>query len=314
MSPVASQQLDRELLEHTANLSPVPLPPALAAARRDIGLAAADFLAVSEGALVRPWAWRAGSEEEVRYGFYRAVELLEAAEGDARAAAESGPASSAAARLIAPSTIARWDLHGLLAGLSGEDYDADPGDGEWTVRLTLGHVISSQRAYGWGTAWWQERGFAADDPAMPPGLPEELWSTLPDEATDEAGGAPSEIRDRLDAVLDQSAERLAGLPDDRLALGARWSGFAVDIGFRLGRWSSHVQEHTVQVQKTLDMLGRRPTEVQRLVRLVLAAYGRLESVAFGSRPESVGSAPDIIAGAAAAARATAAEIRVLAGA
>jgi len=40
-----------------------------------------------------------------------------------------------------------------------------------------------------------------------------------------------------------------------------------------------VREHTVQVEKTLVMARREPTETDRLVRLVLATYGRLEALA-----------------------------------
>lgn len=45
----------------------------------------------------------------------------------------------------------------------------------------------------------------------------------------------------------------------------------------MGRWSSHLIEHTVQVEKTLD---RRPSEVARLVRHLHAAWGRLEALVF----------------------------------
>ena len=37
-----------------------------------------------------------------------------------------------------------------------------------------------------------------------------------------------------------------------------------------------MREHTVQVEKTLAMLGRPTSEVERLVRLIAGAYGRLE--------------------------------------
>lgn len=97
---------------------------------------------------------------------------------------------------------------------------------------------------------------------------------------------------------------------DRLSLGTRWSGFAVDIGFRIGRWSSHIREHTVQVEKTLVMLDRHPSEVDRLVRLVLAGWGRAEAVLYGSG--DAGSAVGILAEAAACARTTAAELAELA--
>jgi hypothetical protein len=218
----------------------------------------------------------------VRYGIYRLHELFERAEIEAsRQLRSSGRDGGVAAAIIGPATAARWDLHGLLAPLTDDDLDADPGRGEWSIRLTLGHTVNSQRAYGWSTAWWQERGFGLDDPDLPPRVSEELFAALPDEETAEAAGSLDDIRARLDGILDLSAERLAGTPDDRLGYGARWSGFAVPVSFRLGRWSSHIREHTIQVEKTLAMLRRTPTEPERLARLTLAAYGGAESVVFG---------------------------------
>ena len=275
---MTNETLDAPLLEHTDPSLARPLPPALAGARADLIAAAHDLLAIPESALTLPWAWIGGSEEEVRYGAYRAAEALEAAEIEARMATSAAdPAERRAARLIGPSTAARWDLHGLLLPLEGRLLDADPGDDEWTIRLALGHTISAQRAYGWGTAWWQAQGRDITDPGLPPGA----WVTLPDEATTEAAGSMDDLRARLDATLDLSTERLAGLPDDRIDLGSRWSGFPVTIGFRLGRWGSHIREHTIQVEKTLALLGHTPTEPARLVRNMLAAYGRAEAVVFG---------------------------------
>ena len=43
----------------------------------------------------------------------------------------------------------------------------------------------------------------------------------------------------------------------------------------------------MQVDKTLAMLGRRPSEVERLVRLILGAYGRLEGLLVGRRPDDL---------------------------
>jgi len=141
-------------------------------------------------------------------------------------------------------------------------------------------VISGQRAYGWGTEWWQAHPHPADSPDLPTQIPDPFWDALPDEHTAECAGSLVEIRVRLDGVLDRSAERLAALPDGRLAYGARWSGFPVTVGFRLGRWSSHIREHTIQVEKTLAMIGHVPTETHRLARHVLATYGRAEEALF----------------------------------
>jgi hypothetical protein len=276
------ETLDAPLLERTDPGLARSRPPALAAAGADVLAAARDLLAIPEAALTRPWGWIGGSEEEVRYGAYRAAEALEQAEIDARALTMAAEGTERrAARVIGPSTAARWDLHGLLVPLDERLLDADPGNGEWSARLALGHVISSQRAYAWGSAWWLEQGYEALDPGLPASVPDSLWATLPDEATTEAAGSVDELRMRLDAILDLSTERLAGLPDDRLDVGARWSGFLVTIGFRLGRWASHIREHGIQIEKTFALIGHVPSEPARLVRHVLAAYGRAEAVVFG---------------------------------
>jgi len=298
---MTDQTVDAPLLELTDDALARPLPSALATARSDVVAAARDLLTLNEADLIRPWAWIGGSEEEVRYGAYRAAEALEQAEIEARLRAAGADATERrAARIIGPATAARWDLHGLLLSLEESLLDADPGGGEWSVRRTLGHTINSQRTYGWTSAWWQTQGLAVGDPSLPPRPPESLPAKEPDEATTEAAGSFEDLRARLDATLDLSAERLAGLPDERLDLAARWAGFPVTIGFRLGRWGSHIREHTIQVEKTLVMLDQVPDEPARLARHLLGAYGRAEAVVFGRA--GVDAAVDRVAAGAAESR------------
>jgi len=297
---------DAPVLRYTDNTRARPLPNALRAARVEL-LAAIELLrTIPDARLTDPWGWKGGSEEEVRYGFYRIAESFELAAIDAAAAIGSkGTEWGPAAERIAPATAARWDLQGLLLPLVDATWDADPGGGEWTIRQTLGHVIAGQRGYAATGGWWQERAYRADDPALPGHAPESIFDELPTEEA-EAEGTPAEIRKRLDAALDVATERLAGLPADRLEFGARWSGFAVDVGFRMGRWSSHFREHTIQVEKTLVMLGHQSTENDRLVRHVLAAWGRAEAVVYGAIEAD--GAVRLLADATAGARATAAEL------
>jgi hypothetical protein len=305
---VAGSNDDASLYRHTDPAWRRPLPTSIASARQALRAIAADILAIPESALEHHWGWIGGGEEEVRYGIYRLHELFERAEVDVRRAiGDAGGDDGLAAALIAPSDAARWDLHGLLAPLSGAELDADPGGGEWSIRQTLGHTVSGQRAYGWSTAWWQEQGFAIDDPRLPPTVPDGILAALPGEDGPEQAGSLDDIRARLDATLDLSAERLAGTPQDRLAAGARWQGFPVTIAFRMGRWSSHLREHTIQIEKTLVRLDRAPTEPERLVRLTLAAYGRAEAVVFGQA--DAGTAAEIIRVAAAEARETIVDVR-----
>lgn len=271
---------DAFLVEHTPGPT-IDLPDDVRAAREALARATANYLSVEDGTLDRPWPWRddPNGEAEIRYAFYRALEALESAEVEARGMVDrSAIQRSRAARIAAPATAARWALHGALAPLADDELDRDPGGGEWTLRQTLAHVINSQRAYGWYTAWWLARRNEPDFPAFAPDI-----DGFPDESA-EGNGSLGEVRARLDAILDLAAGRLGGLDEAGLAARARWSGYPVDVAFRMGRWSSHIQEHTVQVDKTLAMLGRQPREVERLVRLLHAGYGRLEAVVFAVPP------------------------------
>ena len=256
-----------------------PIPTWITDARRSLAAATDAVTGLDERELNRRWWWREdrGGDTEVRYAFYRAIEALERAAGVASesvAVAGTRPAGAAAFGLA---TAARWDLHGVLAPLVDADLDADPGGGEWTIRQTLAHILYVQRAYPAFAAWWLSR---EQTPELPASIPDGVDEGFPEEGADGVGTL-AEIRARLDGAMDGAAERMASLDEAELATPARWAGYAVDVGFRLGRMSSHLQEHTVQVDKTLVMLDRTPPEAHRLVRLVFRAYGRLEAVVFG---------------------------------
>jgi hypothetical protein len=240
--------------------------------------ALAALLRADDAALERPWTWNE-HELDVRYGFYRQFEALEDARtGVIQMLSGSMLGDSVARRIVAGATAARWDLHGLIAPLTEDELDRDPGDGEWTIRQTLAHIVGGQRAYGLYTAWWLSNHFAATE-ELPPGPPDDLDDELPRDE-EEAPGSTDAIDLRLGETLDAGAGVFAALPHADLAWLGRWSGVPVTAGFRLGRWSSHIREHTIQVEKTLGFIGRQPTEVERLVRLIAGAYGRLEQDVF----------------------------------
>ena len=251
---------------------PTPADADLDTARALVEGALGDLLAVGDDALEAPWTWPDHGELDRRSGFFRIIEDLDAVTAAIGAGGVTRPADEA---IVAPATIARWELIGLLAPLTEVDLDADPGGGEWTIRQTVAHIIASQHSYGVYTAWWRDQAIGTSDerlPFAPDGLDDPAW----DEAI-AANGSTDEIRSRLHVALEEAAVRLSDLSTEDLAHAARWSGLPVTIAIRQGRWASHITEHTVQVDKTLVWLGRQPSEVERLVRLVAAAWGRLEA-------------------------------------
>ena len=281
--------IDPQLVAWTPGPS-LEVAPEVLALRALVESIARHLLGVRDDRLEARWPWPGGDEHvdvDVRSGFYFLYERLEATRAEAlRVSVTANIRRPAGARMGAASTAARWSLHGLLLPLADADLDRDPGGGEWPIRETLGHVLSSQRGYGRFTAWWLTQ-------APTPGaiVPAELRNMMP-ERSEEAAGSASDIRTRLDALLDLSMARLGSLDDSELRMPARWSGGEVTVGFRIGRWASHLREHTIQIEKTLAMLGRQSTEVERLVRLLFDGFGRLEEVVFGLDPDQVGRQHD----------------------
>jgi hypothetical protein len=261
------------------------LPEPLLRAREAVRAAANDYLSIPESALLKVWLFRGvDTEDGVRYGIYRGGETIEAADAELEAALAGAPARAPGARRSAPATIARWLLQGRLAALDDALLDKVPRDGEWTLRETLAHTVGGQRGYGVFTRWWLTQPLGADRPARISDEAEAVLDReLPPEPS-EGAGSVADIRSRLDAVLDEWALRVANLDAEALAASGTWSGVTVDIDFRIGRWASHIREHTVQLDKTLDWLGCQPTEPVRIVRDLVATWGRLEARIFPTAP------------------------------
>jgi hypothetical protein len=305
--------MDDPLAELTTNPR-VPLAEPIVRARASILAAVDDLLAIGDGALERPWRWRPDDEidADVRYGCYRIHELLEEASWEIARGGAAHPQPGRPEPAVPPlaaATTARWELRGALAPLPPAAWDADPGGGEWSIRRTVAHIVNSQRSYGWTTAWFLSRtgqpgaGEYAPDGALPPEPDEEHA----------ADGRPAHVLANLDALVDQAAECLASLDAAALAVSGRWSGLPVTVDFRLGRLESHIREHTIQIDKTIAMLGLPTSEVGRLVRLILATYGRLEALVFGRPMPAVSRGALVVARAAEEAAATASAVRSAAG-
>jgi hypothetical protein len=272
-------------LDYLVTNSPAPtaqVSPALLRARGMLDEAGRDLLAVPDDRLERTWRWR-DVDADVRYGLFRSIESVEEASAAiAQILAATGATRTTAALRIAPATVARWDLHGRHAALDDGVLDRVAKDGEWTVRETLGHIVGGQRGYVAFTVWHWNR-----NSSVPPTEAEleqiQVDTALPEESEEGAGSIP-EIRARLDDALDRGGAHLAGWSDADLARPARWSGIPVEVGFRVGRWSSHLMEHTIQVDKTLGWLDRHPTEPDRIVGDLYRAWGRLEAQIFPIEP------------------------------
>jgi hypothetical protein len=61
-----------------------------------------------------------------------------------------------------------------------------------------------------------------------------------------------------------------------------WESVSMPVEFRLHRFDSHLRQHTIQIEKTLVVIGPGPTEAKRLLRQIYAALAEVEGDLLGN--------------------------------
>jgi DinB family protein len=233
----------------------------------------------------RPWVWREYDEEGLRFALLMAQhELRDLA---VRLAAMRPAPPSQAQRILGQYHHAYRDLTGALAGLRDEDVDRVPHDGEWPIREVILHMLGAESGF-LGTVQY------ARDPDRPADEEEagDRWPAWRKEHGYAAlGSLTGGIADVRNAVFESHRRVLRELEDLRDAdletPAGFWDGLK-PIRFRMHRFEAHMIQHTIQVDKTLEWIGRAPTEARRLTRVLyrdLAAVEMLSSDEFGEQEQ-----------------------------
>lgn len=179
-----------------------------------------------------------------------------------------------AQRILGLAQVAYGDLRGLLAGVTSEQLDRVPREGEWSARETLEHAIRVERSYRANTAHAVRR--AHDEPLT---LPQDR-RPQPDPADVEGDG--SRIAARLGVRRAETDAELGSVTEEQMALPSQWSwgavGVKVDVRFRLHRFASHLVEHAVQCERALEAAGVAFGDARRTVRRISAARAMHERI------------------------------------
>lgn len=186
-----------------------------------------------------------------------------------------------AQRILGLAQIAYGDLRGSIAGVTEEQLDRAPREGEWSARQTLVHTIGVERSYRANTAYALVR--SADDPlTLPP-------ERRPQPDPDDTAGDGSRIAERLGVRRAETDAELSAVRDDQLTLPSQWgshaAGVRIDVRFRLHRFASHLVEHTVQCERALEAAGVAFGDARRVVRRISVARAMHERI--GSAAELV---------------------------
>ena len=255
---------------------------------RTLGLTVTAFaeatLRASETDLEREWAWRA-YDEGVRYAFFRTYEeLRELAVNLADQRLRQGQPPTTAQRVLAQYQLAYCDLQAVLLGVDDELGARAPTPADWPLQRVVTHIIGAERQFFSRIVYAVERQRAGD--GRPLEMTEEQLEAFAGSETSRNALIPrslSEVLSAYDGLHARVLRDLTNLSDEDLrAPSVWWEEEEVSVRFRLQRFDSHLRQHTIHAEKTLDDLDQRSSEAKRLLRLIYHAAAEAEGAQLGA--------------------------------
>lgn len=234
--------------------------------------------------LEREWTWEE-YDEGVRFAFFRTYEELRDLAAELMAQREQmGRPRSLAQHRLAQYHAAYQDLRAVVLGVDDELASRAPAEGEWPLRDTLAHMIRSERAFFAVTHYGVERvrAQARGEPELPIALSDEGWDEFWQAANDtfdtlREDGPFSALLEYFSGLHQRIVAYFADLTDSELeAPSVFWESTPMPVAFRLHRFDSHLRQHTIQIEKSLQQLVGPPNEARRLLRLLYAALAEAE--------------------------------------
>src|SRR5687768_2467505 len=101
---------------------------------------AALVLPLSEKELEREWIWKDHDEEGIRFAFFVTLQELRHL---AVTLPTIGPKRTPAQHILSQYHAAYMDVQAALMGISPEDEDKAPAEGEWSVRRAYAHILGT---------------------------------------------------------------------------------------------------------------------------------------------------------------------------
>lgn len=195
--------------------------------------------------------------------------------------------SSEAHLVLGSLAVTRAQIRAALVGISDEEFNQPAGPGEWAVRQALEHVLNNERQFHIDAEWAIARLSSTEE--LPPQKPGDRQGS---------GALPEPIPGGLEAVLavlervrDDTIALIARLTDEQLAAPAIWIGMPADVRYLALRRANHEREHTVQIHKTLQAIGRSRSEAELILAQAEVTRGALEGASLGIPDDLLGREP-----------------------
>jgi hypothetical protein len=242
---------------------------------------AAQMLPLSEKDLEREWIWKDHDEEGIRFAFFVTLqELRSLAVTLSMLRVEPTPAQ----HILSQYHAAYMDLQAAVLGLSNEDAERAPAEGEWPVQKTYAHILSTELNFTITVRYaleqhragiWSPEKFSDADADRLAGISDEEYLALIKGPLDGMTGYHRGLHRVIIEEFSKITDRELDLPS------TFWEETRFPIRHRLHRYEAHFAQHTVQIDKTLVAIGQAPSESKRLLRRIFAALAEAEGMMIG---------------------------------
>lgn len=243
---------------------------------------AARMLPLSDHGLEREWVWKDHDEEGVRFAFFVTLqELRDLAVSLSTARARPTQAQ----HILGQYHAAYLDLQTTILGLSDTEAERAPAEGEWPVQKVYAHILSTELNFTITIRYaleqhrsgrWTPDRITDPDADRLAGITDEEYLAL---TKGPLSGMVAYHRELHQVIVDE----FKTISDKELELPSTfWEETRFPVRHRLHRYEAHFVQHTVQIDKTLEVIGKAPNEAKRLLRRVFAALGEAEGLMIGA--------------------------------
>ena len=240
------------------------------------------FINLPDENLELKWTWKDHNSEGIRFAFFVTLQELRQL---AVTLSTNRPKLTPAQHILSQYHAAYMDLQAAILGLSDEDAEKIPSEGEWNAQKVYAHILGADFGFTAIIRYALELHRASKWTQGP--IPENEYPRLYAISDDDYDKLMNGPLSRMIWYHQDFHKRIitefAGIQDNELDLPATfWEETHFPIRHRLHRYEAHIVQHIVQIDKTLVATGQAPNESKRLTRQLYAALAEAEGMLIGT--------------------------------
>jgi len=236
------------------------------------------ILPLTEKDLELEWKWKDHDEEGIRFACFVTLQELRHL-AVTLATPSTSLRATTAKRILSQYHTAYLDLQAAVLGISDEQAEKIPAEGEWPIRKVYAHILGTEFGFTAtvryalelhrANKWTNDRIPDSEYPRLYV-LSESEYDKLMDGSLSGMLAYHYDFHERIVEEFSQITDAELDLPS------TFWEETRFPIQHRLHRYEAHFTQHTIQIDKTLVAIGQSPSESKRLVRKIYAALAEAE--------------------------------------